>query len=155
VLKGNTIVLNPIVNEGNMTYLWAPNVFIDDNTKKNPTITGDVDRVYTLQVTDSLGCVATDQASIIVSPPVIIPNTFTPNGDGINDIWQIPGLMAYPNATVDIFDRYGQKIFHTIGYGKPWDGTYNGKQLPAGTYYYVIDAKIYNRVYSGYVAILR
>jgi gliding motility-associated-like protein len=155
VLKGNTIVLNPTVSDSKVTYIWMPNVFIDDNTKRNPTITGDVDMTYILQVTDSLGCTSTDKVKIIVSPPIIIPNTFTPNADGTNDLWDLQGLIAYPDATVDIFNRYGGKLFHSIGYGTPWNGTYNGKELPVGTYYYVIDTKLYNKVYSGYVTILR
>jgi gliding motility-associated-like protein len=65
-----------------------------------------------------------------------IPNTFTPNGDGINDTWVIPNLEYYPKSTVNIFNRWGQKLFSSTGYPVPWDGTYQGSQLPTGTYYY-------------------
>ena len=155
VLKGNTITLNPSVNDPNVTYLWSPNVDINDVTAKNPVITGTIDRTYTLTVTDSRGCVNKDETSIKVSPIIVAPNTFTPNNDGINDQWNIIGLIAYPAATVDVFDRYGQKVFHSISYPKAWDGTYNGKLLPTGTYYYVIDTKLNGLILSGYIALIR
>ncbi|HVW96023.1 MAG TPA: PKD-like domain-containing protein [Mucilaginibacter sp.] len=155
VLKDHTITLNPVVSDANVQYLWTPNVDIDDNTKKNPVITGVIDRTYTVQVTDSRGCVSTDSTMIKVSPKIVIPNTFTPNNDGINDVWNIQGLVAYTDAVVDIFTRYGQKVYHSIGYDRPWDGLFNGKQLPTGVYYYVIDTKLYNQVLSGSITLLR
>lgn len=155
VLKGRTITLYPTVSNDSVTYLWSPNLDINDPTLKNPVITGDVDRVYTLTVTDTRGCVSQDTTLIKVSPIVKIYNTFTPNGDGVNDYWNITGLIAYTDATVDIYDRYGQRVFHSLGYPKPWDGTLNGKALPAGVYYYVIDTHLYNQVFSGYVTLIR
>lgn len=155
VLKGHTIVLYPTTSDPNVTYLWSPNVDINDPTLKNPTITGDIDRTYTLTVTDSRGCVSQDAVMVIVSPELKIDNTFTPNGDGVNDYWNITGLIAYTDASVDIFDRYGQKVFHSLGYPKPWDGTYNGKPVPTGTYYYVITTNYNGQVLSGWVAVIR
>jgi len=155
VLKGNTVVLTPTVSDSKVTYNWQPNTLLDDNTLKNPTVTGDVDRVYTLTVTDSLGCVASSSVTVKVAPPIIIPNTFTPNGDGINDLWDIQGLIAYTAADVSIFTRSGQKIYHSIGYSKPWDGMYDGKPLPFGTYYYVIDPKFFFKTFSGYVTLVK
>jgi gliding motility-associated-like protein len=84
-----------------------------------------------------------------------IPNTFTPNGDGINDTWDIKYLDYYPKSTVIIFDRWGQKVFSSIGYPIPWDGTYKGTALSSGTYYYIIDRKNGQSVVSGWLAIVR
>jgi len=84
-----------------------------------------------------------------------IPNAFTPNGDGINDTWHIQFLDNYQNCTVSIFNRFGQSIYFSNGYGIPWDGTYKNAAVPGGTYYYVIQLKSINKVLSGYVAILR
>jgi len=86
---------------------------------------------------------------------IAIPNTFTPNGDGINDTWQIKYLEYYPKSTVNIFDRWGQKVFSSIGYPIPWDGTYKGAVLPTGTYYYIIDPKTGQAIFSGWLAIIR
>ncbi|WP_162276901.1 gliding motility-associated C-terminal domain-containing protein [Mucilaginibacter pedocola] len=83
-----------------------------------------------------------------------VPNTFTPNGDGVNDLWNIPGLGSYPSATVNIFNRNGQSVYQSVGYAKPFDGTRNGKQLPTGVYYYIITLRK-GEVLSGYVTILR
>jgi gliding motility-associated-like protein len=155
VLKDKTTTLNPVVNENDLTYLWSPNSDINDINTKNPVITGDVDRFYTLTVTDKLGCQTTDTTYVKVSPEINITNTFTPNGDGINDTWELTGLQAYTQATVDIFNRYGQKIFHSLGYPKAWDGTYNGSPLPSGVYYYIIDTKYNNLKFSGDITIVR
>ena len=86
---------------------------------------------------------------------VFIPNTFTPNGDGINDTWDIKYLERYPNSTVAVFNRWGQKLFSSAGYPAPWDGKYNGAVLPAGTYYYIIALENGADIISGWVAIIR
>jgi len=155
VLKGSTITLTPTVSDPNVHYLWSPNIDINNDTLKNPVITGDIDRTYTLTVTDVRGCIAQDTAFIKVAPILKINNTFTPNGDGINDTWEITGLIAYQEATVDIFDRYGQKVFHSVGYPKAWDGTEGGRAVPVGVYYYVINTHFNGQVLSGYVTVIR
>lgn len=155
VLKGHTITLEPVSNENDLTYLWSPNIDIDNVNAKNPVITGDIDRFYTLTITNSLGCQTTDTTYIKVSPEIKLPNAFTPNGDGVNDKWEIYGLSAYTQATVDIFNRYGQNLYHSVGYPIPWDGTYKGQPLPSGVYYYIINTKVNNQVLSGDIMIIR
>jgi gliding motility-associated-like protein len=155
VLKGNTITLNPTVSDPNVHYLWSPDIDINDDTLKNPTITGEVSGTYTLTITDARGCISSDTAVVKVSPVIIINNTFTPNGDGINDYWDITGLIAYHEATVDVFTRWGQTVFHSLGYPKPWDGTSNGRAVPVGVYYYVINTHFNGEVLSGWVTVIR
>lgn len=86
---------------------------------------------------------------------IVITNTFTPNGDGVNDLWAQPVLANYPNCTVQVYNRYGKKVFQSTGYRKPWDGEYDGKLLPSGTYYYLIDTKTGIPALSGSVTIIR
>jgi len=84
-----------------------------------------------------------------------IANTFTPNADGINDYWKISNIESYPSAIVQVFTRYGQKVFESKGYAKPFDGTTNGKQLPAGVYYFIISLNTNCNVLSGSLTIVR
>ncbi|MFI5158777.1 MAG: gliding motility-associated C-terminal domain-containing protein [Sphingobacteriales bacterium] len=84
-----------------------------------------------------------------------IANAFSPNGDCINDYWQISNIENYPNALVQIFNRYGQKLFESKGYSTPFDGTYNGQKLAAGVYYYIINLNSKCNLLSGSLTILR
>lgn len=90
-----------------------------------------------------------------VLPAIVVPNTFTPNGDGINDVWNINALVAYPQCLVSVYNRYGSMVYQSKGYTKPWDGTYGGAQVPPGTYYYIIDPKNGTKQLSGYILVLR
>lgn len=92
---------------------------------------------------------------VAVAPTIVIPNAFTPNGDGYNDLWDIPTLAGYPQCMVSIYNRYGGLIYQSRGYPRAWDGTYHGSQLPTGTYYYIIDLKNGTPPLSGYVAVIR
>jgi gliding motility-associated-like protein/uncharacterized repeat protein (TIGR01451 family) len=91
---------------------------------------------YTVTVTDSNGCSATASRHFDYVD-VCIPNYFTPNGDGVQDGWTPGCTIHYPNLDFDIFDRYGRKIA-TLRVGETWDGTYQGKELPTGDYWYVV-----------------
>jgi gliding motility-associated-like protein len=84
-----------------------------------------------------------------------IANTFTPNGDGVNDYWQINNIANYPQALVQIFTRYGQKIFESKSYSLPFDGTYKGQKLPPGVYYYIINLNTNCSLLSGSLTIIR
>ena len=86
-------------------------------------------------------CFAEDMATIHVIQKVKTPNVFTPNGDGIHDTWEIEAIKDYPKARVQIYTRWGQKIFESFEnyHENPWDGTYNGKASTMGVYYYVIE----------------
>jgi gliding motility-associated-like protein len=145
--KGDTIILSP---GPFASYLWQ-----DGSAQPNYVVTKAGD--YQVKVTDAYGCAFV--GSVSISPDycsaINIPNTFTPNGDGINDTWDIPQLQDFPSCTVSIYTRWGQPVFNSVGYPKPWDGTYNNKLLPVGTYYYVIDLKNKSKLLSGFITIIR
>jgi gliding motility-associated-like protein len=102
---------------------------------------------YELKTTDWNNCILISSIEVVVcetptTPPETIKvfNTFTPNDDGDNDVWNIPSLMYYPNCVVEVFDRWGRKVFtSTRGYTSPWNGRdFWGRHLPMETYYYII-----------------
>jgi gliding motility-associated-like protein len=101
--------------------------------------------VVTQIVRDDYGCTDTARAAIKINNitneiSTLIPNAISPNGDGKNDVWKLDFLkLLYPNAEIDIYNRWGENLFSSQGYAEPWDGTYNGTKLPVGTYYYVIN----------------
>ena len=89
---------------------------------------------------------------------LFIPSVFTPNGDGINDTWQIDGMDLYPNPQIRVFNRWGQVVFETSDQQYvPWDGTSDtdGTNQEIATYYYVIDLNLDNKNYNGSVTIKR
>ena len=157
LLEGATIPLdaiNPNVTYP-ITYLWTPAVALDTVTKLNPMTSPLNDITYTLTVTSDKGCTTSDQVFVKVLKYPLVPNIFSPNGDGIHDKWFIGYLNQYMGCTVEIFNRYGQSIFYSVGYSNPWDGTVNGKPVPVGTYYYIIDPKNGRKVTAGYVDVIR
>jgi len=109
-----------------------------------------------LTVTSATGCTSVDSVTVTVLPSIVFPDGITPNGDGYNDVWVIDFIEEFPNNTVEIYNRWGELLFHEDGYKQDWDGTYNGKNLPIGTYYYVIDLKSdMTTPYTGPITILR
>jgi gliding motility-associated-like protein len=86
---------------------------------------------------------------------LIIPSAFTPNGDGVNDVWRIQNLHLYPESIVKVFNRSGQVVYMSTYDDNTWDGRFNAKELPQGSYYYIIDIRMFNKVYSGTVTILK
>jgi len=84
-----------------------------------------------------------------------IPNTFTPNNDGVNDFWLLKGIENYPGALVQIFNRYGQKVFESKGYAQPFDGKIGGSVLQPGVYYYIINLNTSCSLLSGSITLIR
>lgn len=154
---GSSVALVPdsIYANSPVSYLWTPDTYLDANNVLSPVTSATDDITYTLQVTGIGGCVASDNISILVLRPPMPPNAFSPNGDGVNDTWQIRYLDRYPDATVEVYDRYGQLLYQSVNYLVPWDGTYKGKSLPIGTYYYIINPKNGRQTISGSVTIIK
>ena len=135
---GQSATINASGAEAIPGYSWSPALTLDTAIGNEVVAIPNETTEYTL--TGFVGdCEVTDIVTIIVGPPVGIPNTITPNGDEINDRWKISGISDFPNAQITVFDRWGQVVFKDIGYAEPWDGTNRGKKLPTATYYYVIE----------------
>ncbi len=155
VLEGGQLTLNPLVSGNNLSFLWLPNQYLDNNTLQMPVTKPLDDITYIIRVTGIGGCNVQDDVFIKVLKQPEIPNAFSPNGDGINDLWVIKYLESYPGTIVEIYNRYGQILFRSVGYDKPWDGTFKGKQVPSGTYYYIVDPKNNRKQIAGFVDIVR
>ena len=157
VLQDGTGTINATATGNGLQYAWLPVLYLDSpNVLKPKVIFPQDDITYTLTVTGLGGCQSTDQVFVKVLKTPQVPNAFSPNGDGINDRWNIKYLESYPGCTVEVFNRQGQLVFaSTDGYTKPWDGTNKGNVLPVGTYYYVIDPKNGRKKLSGSITILR
>jgi gliding motility-associated-like protein len=156
VLQGGSITLEPIVTGNDLQYLWTPNTYLNNTAIANPTASNMQDDIrYTLVVTARGGCKAVDTMFVKVLKAPVIPNTFTPNNDGINDTWIIEYLNTYPNNRVQVFTRTGQLVFASRGYSKPWNGTLNGKALAFDTYYYIIEPENGRKPITGYVTIVK
>ena len=113
---------------------------------------------YTLRVTDKNGCVVNGDLvdfTQLEETVLKIPNTFTPNGDGINDLWEIKGIENYPRAEFSVFSRSGIVVFRSLGYDYPFDGKFSGRELPVGVYYYKINLNAECGILSGSLTIIR
>ena len=141
---GNTVNVTGIEIRGSTApyrYQW---IDASENTVYNELNLNAKPGKYYLKVTDGFGCeVNTDFINFneLENKALQVPNSITPNGDGINDTWRLLGVENYPNAEFDIFNRNGTRIFHSKGYSKEFDGTLNGKPLGVGVYYFVVDLK--------------
>jgi gliding motility-associated-like protein len=156
MIEGQTVQLNGSVTGGNTGITWYPPLFIDNIHSLQPIVNPAVSSAYILTATSNNGCgSSSDTTYVQVYKNVIIPNAFSPNGDGVNDTWNIKALTSYDNYELSVFNRYGQKVLDTKSYSKPWDGTFNGRALPVGTYYYLIDLHLGLPKLKGYVVILR
>jgi gliding motility-associated-like protein len=153
IFAGQNITLSGTVSTNTVSYLWTP--ILVSNTLA-PAVAPLTETIYSLTATTVDGCKATDDVTIKVLKEIIVPNVFSPNGDNINDKWMLKNIEQYPSASVEIFNRYGQQIFRSSGYPKPWDGTIAGKPLPVGTYYYIITTGQKNvDVLKGSISIIR
>ncbi len=142
-----------IVSGGTPTYSydWSNGAISYENTN---IMAG----TYYYTITDANNCTKSD--SVVVEADkydIVIFNTFTPNGDGVNDVWNIKNIERFPNCKVKVFSQWGNQVFASDGYSDAWNGTKNntGKELPAGTYYYTIDLGKDIPTKSGNVSIMK
>jgi gliding motility-associated-like protein len=140
-------------------YGGTPDYFFSWSTGDNSSdVQGLPPGVYDLIISDANACEESFVYEIIINPSecLIIPNTFTPNGDNYNDTWVIGNLDLYPEAYVKVFNKWGNEIYDTQVPYTTWDGSYRGKQLPSEVYYYIIVLNNEEQnEYTGTITIIR
>jgi gliding motility-associated-like protein len=125
-------------------YIWTPSIYLNNPNTSTPIATFGQTGVYSYTVNSIAqnGCESQGQIVIKVylAPDIFIPNAFTPNGDGHNDILRVipAGIKVFKYMAV--FNRWGQKVFYTSNPGEGWDGTFNGTPQQGGTYIWTAEA---------------
>lgn len=153
--------INTSVTGGTLpySYNWLPNSNISCNNCINPVSIrgGGNNMTYTFTVTDAHGCEGIDSIMIKSKPCIeseLIPNIFSPNGDGINDVFFIPKICFKSDFSLQIFDRWGLQIYNTTSRNDIWDGkTSLGVDATAGTYFLIV--KIGDKTYKNFIQLMR
>jgi gliding motility-associated-like protein len=121
------------------SYQWTPANLLTDPQTLTPESVPLQDSVqFTLTVQSTQGCVGTAVAKVLIYRALAMPNAFTPNGDGINDVFRIPPGVTLRLTEMDVYDRWGMRVFSTRNISQGWDGTVGGRPAQAGTYVYMI-----------------
>ena len=156
IIEGTSVQLSSNATGQNVSYSWAPPVFINDAQSLQPVINPPRDTTYTLTVVSNDGCgTDTDTMQVFVYKDVYVPTAFSPNNDGLNDTWNIPALAAYPDFELTVFNRQGQIVFQNKKSIRPWNGKYKGEPQPVGIYVYVIDLKVEEKILKGSLMLVR
>lgn len=168
IASANTICPGNLVQlsmAGASSYSWSPYATLSDSTGPNVTAAPQVTTTYTIIGIDTAGCRDTISITLEVDcDSLFIPNGFSPDGNSMNDFFEVKGVENYPGNNVKIFNRWGNLVWEGSDYDNQtvyWDGTSNkggisfGEKLPNGTYYYVIDLGDGSEGYAGYVVLKR
>lgn len=137
VLIGNSTTL---YGSGGISYSWAPSSTLSCSNCQNPIASPLSTTTYTLVVTDANGCTDTARVTVFVDEEFIlfVPDAFSPNGDGNNDILFVRG-SGIESLLFKIYDRWGQKVFESRSLTEGWDGTFKGKELDMGVFAYTLE----------------
>ncbi|MGF1926283.1 MAG: gliding motility-associated C-terminal domain-containing protein, partial [Bacteroidia bacterium] len=139
----------------NYKYKWSPSIGLSNDSIINPVVSLDSDTEYTLTISIDGFCEISKKVFVKVVGQLSPPNSFSPNGDGINDVWNIASLDSYPSSEITVYNRAGQRVFVSKGYLVPFDGNFNNQPLPVGVYYYKINPNNGRNTISGSLTIIR
>lgn len=158
IYEGQSLTLVPSFNGNIVSYSWSPSTYLSNAFIPSPVTTPPISLTYTIIVTDAGGCTSNDSLTVFVvedpNADIIIYNTFTPNNDGTNDTWYIENIEHFQDNYLQIFNRNGHLVYEKENYQNEWDGKYYGNDLPAATYYFVLDLKD-GRIIKGDITIIR
>ena len=145
VTAGTTVQLTtnfgPYSTSAISSYSWSPGTGMSCIDCPNPQVSpyNNV-TTYTVLITYNQGCTVSASVQITINgePPIYVPNAFTPNGDGINDVWYVYGT-GIKDIKAMIFDRWGEKVFESDDQSQGWDGTFRGQIQPPGVFVYLVN----------------
>lgn len=133
------------VTGSGVSFLWTPAETLNNTAIPNPVATPKSNTVYSVKATDVNGCINYD--SVLVKTdftdmsPSVMPNAFTPNGDGLNDCFGVRHLAPIQDLDFRIYNRYGQLIFRTSDPSACWDGTFKGEPQNSGAFAYIVSGR--------------
>ena len=155
IFPGDTITIQATASGNTLNYSWSPPSGLIDPAVLTPRCFTDQEQSYTLTVTTPEGCTSFDTMKVVPVSGIYIPNAFSPNGDGLNDQWRIPGIDPAFGAIVTVHNRYGHEVYRVEDGWVNWDGKWNGKPQPVGVYVYVVRYKNGRETVKGIVTLLR
>lgn len=146
IINGTTATLSA---SGGGSYSWSPSLGLSCLTCQHPIASPQMTTKYYLTITDSNGCISMDSVLITVenmpcNSDIFIPNAFSPNGDGQNDVL-FANIKCIKNFSIQIFDRWGNLVFETTDITKGWDGYYHGEIMNAAVFAYIVTATLVNK----------
>lgn len=149
-----------LVANGLTTYLWEPAGSLSNAEIANPVATPVEATTYTVVGLDANGCQVRGAVTVKLKGDAIVDqltpeNFFSPNGDNVGEVWSIERILEFTQCSVTIYDERGVKVFDAKPYNNDWDGTYKGKLLPQGVYYYVIRCDGEPKPRMGSITLLR
>jgi gliding motility-associated-like protein len=164
--NGQSTVLNPVMSSDVTSVYWIPNSTIISRLYPSVTVMPKETTEYTIEVKNPGGCKAVDKVTVFVlcdGTNMFIPNTFSPNGDGSNDVFYPRGTGLFSIKTFRIFDRWGEVVFERSNFmpndaSMGWDGTFKGKKLTSDVYIYTAEIVCENSTvltHKGNVALLQ
>ena len=156
-LVGQPIQLQTVTDGNFLTYQWIPETGLNLSDVPDPVASILTSTRYILFATNDFGCIESDSVLIELVEDITVYNAFSPNGDYANEYFEIDNASKFPDIIVQVYNRWGSRVFYSEGYSddKRWDGTFNGKEAPVGTYYYVIIPKPGATPITGNVTIIR
>jgi gliding motility-associated-like protein len=141
ILAGQSIRLHAgdVNNSGFTNYSWSPTAGLDDPASPDPVAALNGEETYVVTASTPIGCSASDDIRVVVfqQADIYVPNAFTPNGDGYNDVLHAKPVGMREFDYFAVFNRSGQQVFLGHNAGTGWDGSYNGQRQPAGTYVWI------------------
>ena len=165
-ISNNQIICPPesvqLFASGGVTYVWTPTNNITFTNVPDPIVNPLITTTYTVTITNEFGCKTDLSVEVgVVCDSLLVPNGFSPNGDGTNDGYVIDGIEDYPGNKLWVYNRWGNLVYKAKDYRNDWDGVcnvsgiYMGKKVPTGTYYFILDLNDNSKPRAGYLIIRR